>query len=248
MKIFILICFLLIITVFFFSSCQPKYEEKDGKIYYKWIHGGNMTRESELIVNADAGTFVILKESNLFCLAKDKNHVYKNASVLKFADPKTFEQIKDYYWKDKSYVYVLGGTGDDNRLIEADPKSFNWINDQWSKDNENVFYGSNQVMNANAKSFVVIDEHWGKDDHFFYHESFKIDSLDYNSAEIVSASYIKDKDNVFYENKIVKDANPKTFVGGTYNSGYDDKYQFDFDKNKGPVTEEFKKTIDKQIK
>ena len=248
MKIYFIIGFILVITALFFSSCQPKYEEKDGKIYYKWIHGGNMTKESDLLKGADATTFETLHESNLFCLGKDKNHVYKNSAILNFADPKTFEQIKDYYWKDKGYVYVLGGTGHDDRLIDADPKSFNLISDQWSKDYKNVFHGSNKVMDAHAKTFVVIDAHWGKDDQFYYHESLKIDSLDYNSAEIVSASYIKDKNSVFYENKRVKDANPKTFVAGKYNSGYDDKYQFDFDKNKGPVTEEFKKTIDKQTK
>jgi hypothetical protein len=35
------------------TSCHSGYEEKDGKIYYNWIHGGNWTRKNTLLKDAN---------------------------------------------------------------------------------------------------------------------------------------------------------------------------------------------------
>ena len=42
-------------------SCNLGYEVKDCKVYYKWIHGGNMSKEITLVEDADAETFEVIK-------------------------------------------------------------------------------------------------------------------------------------------------------------------------------------------
>lgn len=239
MKLIIFGCLLLLIVSFFFTSCQPKYEEKDGKVYYKWYHGGTMQKVSDLLPEADAATFETIKKSTLFSLGKDKNHVFKDAKILLYADPKTFECIKEPYWKDKTQLFILSYSTADCRLLNADPSTFKVLQKPWSKDKNQVFYSSYPVKDALAASFVPLTENYGKDAlHYFYNQTI-IDGLDYKSAVILSNEYIKDKQHVYYTDKEIKGANPKTFKAGQYATGYDDKYSYNFDKNSGPITEEF---------
>lgn len=245
---YIFIPLTLLVTI---TSCNSGYEKKDGKIYYNWIHGGNWTRENTLVKNADAETFEAVDNNINFHLGKDKKYVFKDASILEYGDPITFEQVKEYYWKDKSNVYLLQFGGTDCRIKDADPKTFKVIKDyHWTLDKNNVFYQFDKLLNVNPNKFVAIDEEWGKDDRFYFYHHLRIDSLDYKTAEIVSPYYIKDQYSVFFHDTIVKDANPKTFkADGVGSFGHDDKFMFNWEKNEGPITQEYKNTyIDNEKK
>jgi len=255
---FILLLLTLSVTL---TSCHSGYEEKDGKIYYKWIHGGNWTRESTLLEDADAETFEAIDNHINVHLGKDKNHVYKDASIIEHADPRTFEQVKEYYWKDKSNVYLIQYGGTDCRIKNADPKSFKVLKDyNWSLDNNNVYYDFEKLKDVNPKTFIALNEKWGKDNRYYYYQNQRLDSLDYKTAEIVIAyfgdeparpsDYIKDAKNVYFQNTLVKDANPKTFkADGVGSFGHDDKFMFNWEKNEGSITEEYNKTyIDNEKK
>lgn len=234
----------LILFTFLLTSCQSGYEEEQGKIYYKWIHGGNWTMEKTLIKEADASSFTTIKNNLNMHLGKDRNHVFKNASLLDHVDPDTFKQVDGYYWKDKNYVYLLQFGGTDCRIKSSDPETFiTFKGYNWAKDKNNIYFEFNKLSEANTESFVVIDADWGKDDGFYYYHDLRLDSLHYNSAEVVSPYYIKDKNNVFFRNKLVKGANPKTFkVDGVGSFGHDDKNMFDWEKNKGPITKQYRRT------
>ena len=243
------------------TSCHSGYEEMDGKIYYKWIHGGNWTRENTLLKDADAETFETINNNINVNLGKDKNHVFKDASILEYADPNTFKQVKEYYWKDKNNVYLIQFGGTDCRIKDSDPKSFKVLKDyNWALDNNNVYYDLEKLHVVNPKTFVALNEKWGKDNKYYYYKNQRIDSLDYEKAEIVIAyfgneparpsDYIKDKKNVYFQNILVNDANPKTFkADGAGSFGHDDKYMFNWEKNEGPITEQYKQTyIDNEKK
>lgn len=243
--------FILLTLVLALTSCHSGYEEKDGKIYYKWIHGGNWTRENTLLKDADTETFEAIDNNINVHLGKDKNYVFKDAAKLEYADPNTFEQVKEYYWMDKNNVYLLQFGGTDCRIKDADPKTFKVLKDyHWTHDRNNVFYKFDKLINVNPDKFVAIDEEWGKDDSFYYYHNLRVDSLDYKTAEIVSPYYIKDQYRVFFQDTIVKDPNPKTFkADGVGSFGHDDKYMFDWEKNEGPITEQYRKTyIDNEKK
>ncbi|CAH0335208.1 hypothetical protein FVB9288_00841 [Flavobacterium sp. CECT 9288] len=253
--------FILLIFTISLTSCHSGYEEKDGKIYFKWIHGGNWTRENALVKGADAETFETIDNDINIHLGKDKNHVYKDASILEHADPKTFEQVKEYYWKDRKNVYLLQFGGTDCRIKNVDPKTFKVLKDNnWTLDKNNVYYEFEKLNAVNPKTFVQLNEIWGKDNQYYYFKNLRLDALDYESAEIVIAyfmdepaspsEYIKDKENVYFQNKIVKGANPKTFkADGVGSFGHDDKFMFNCEKNEGPITVEYKQTyIDSENK
>jgi hypothetical protein len=244
--------FLLIL--FFLTGCHSGYEEKDGKVYHKWIHGGNWTKEYSLMEEADATSFTTIKHDLNIDLGKDKNHVYKDGSIIGQANPSTFEQVKEYYWKDAHHVFLLQFGGTNCVIQNADPRTFQVIdNNLWAKDNVNIYYGFDKLSDVNTEEFVANNEEWGNDKSYYFYHNLRLDSLDYESAEIVNSyfmeepartsDYIKDKNHVFFQNRLVKDANPLTFVAdgiGTF--GHDDTYMFDWEKNVGPITEQYRKT------
>lgn len=207
------------------------------------MHGGNWTKENALLKDADAGTFETINNNINVHLGKDKNHVFKNASMLEYADPKTFEQVKGYYWKDKDNVYLLQFGGTDCRIKNADPKTFKVIKGyHWTIDKDNVYYQFDQLPSVNSAKFIAIDGEWGKNDRFYFYHNSRVDSLDYSTAEIVSPYYIKDKNKVFFQDTIVMDADPKTFkADGIGSFGHDDKYMFVWEKNKGLITKQYRK-------
>lgn len=233
----------------FISSCTG-YTKKDGKVYLRHSKILQKIGVNYLEVkNADYETFKVINNNLKIDLALDKNYVFINTSILELADPNTFEQIKGYYWKDKKNVYLLSHW--EPRIIDADPKTFEvFNNDIWSKDKNHIYYKVCKVIEVESKSFVPIDEDWGKDDSFYYHQNLKLYSLDYKSAKILNSNYIKDKNSVFFCGtfaKLVKDANPKTFKADVSWLGHDDKYMFEWEENKGPITEQYKRRyIDKK--
>lgn len=220
------------------------YKEKNGKIYHLWVHGGNWSKEFSLVEEADPSTFNTIKHGLNIDLGKDSKNVYVNASVLDGADPNSFEQVKDYFWKDKNNVYLLQYGTQRQQIDEADPSTFEVLGDfDWSKDNYNVYYRFYKLPQAMPSDFTVLSENWGKDQYFFYYNSEPLDSLDHSSAEIISEYYIKDKSRVYYRNEIVTGANPETFVAdGVGSFGHDDKNMFSGADNKGPITENYKNT------
>ena len=236
------------LIIIFLTSCSG-YTKKDGRVYLRSSNEASIGIKYTEVENADYETFKIINHNLNIDLAKDKKHVFKGASILEKADPNTFEQVKEYYWKDKNLVYLLRFGGTECKIQNADPKTFTVIKAYlWSKDKNNVYYELDKLTDINPKAFIAIDEDWGKDDSFYYYHNLRLDSLDYKTAEIVSPNYIKDKRRVFFENILVNDANPKTFKpDGIGSFGHDDKFMFDWEKNVGPITVQYKKTyIDKK--
>ncbi|MCG9793814.1 DKNYY domain-containing protein [Flavobacterium algicola] len=242
----------------FISSCTG-YTKKDGKVYLRSSNEARIGVNYAEVKNADYETFKVIDHNLNIDLALDKNHVFIDTSILENADPKTFGHVKDYYWKDKKNVYLLQFGRTDARIMGAEPTTFKVIKDLlWSLDKNNVYYEFDKLEKVTPHLFVAIDENWGKDNRYYYYQTLRVDSLDYESAEIIKSyfmnepakpsKYIKDKNHVFFHNKLVKDANSKTFkADGVGWFGHDDKYMFDEEKNKGLLTTEYKKTyIDKK--
>ena len=227
----------------FYPTNHEGYVEFEGKIYHKWVHGGNWTKEYSLVEGADAATFSTIEHDLKIDLGKDKNNVYADAYLIDNSDPKSFVQVKDYFWKDKNNVYLLQYGFENVILPGADPSTFEvFENYDWSRDAKHVYFKFDTVNIKNPIEFIAIDKDWGKDKNYYYHNQDRIDSLDYSTAEIVSGYYIKDKYHVFFGNVIVEGANPKTFEAeGMGSFGHDDKNMFDWGKNDGPITEEYRK-------
>ena len=184
-------------TVVLLTSCSG-YSKKDGKVYLRSSNEARLGVAYTEIKEADHETFKVIKNDQHLNLAKDKNHVFKGASILEHAEPNSFEQIKGYYWKDHKNVYLLQYGDTDCRIPNADPASFEVINGyQWAKDKDHAYYEFDKLDDMEPKAFKAIDEDWGKNEHSYYYHNLRVDSLDYHTAEIVSPYYIKDRNSVF---------------------------------------------------
>lgn len=234
--------FLLGLISIVLTSCSG-YTKKDGKVYLRSSNEARIGVRYLEVENADYSSFEVINHNTNLDLAKDKNHVFVGISILADADPSTFKQIKKYYWKDKKHVYLLQFGVNDSKIKQADVRTFDVIENLWAKDKNHVYHKFEKLDGVAPNEFEVIDKDWGKDNSFFYWHELRIDSLDYTSAKILSPYYIKDRNNVYYRNQLVEGANPSAFVpDGIGWFGHDDKNMYDREKNKGPITEQYRKT------
>lgn len=115
------------------------------------------------------------------------------------------------YSKDKSRVFYFHGNSDGgNRVIadKADPATFKRLCEyRWGIDKDNVFYKGDILEGLNIKNLRIL---------------FPPDTSD------PFIWYIKDDKNVFFENKIVPGADPKTFkiVSGQEWDAEDKNYKY----------------------
>lgn len=232
---------ILSLCCFLLTACND-YQIKDGKVYYKWFHGGALEYRTHLVENADAETFRSIPNKEGMEFAKDKNSVFLRGRLLKNADPNSFEQLHEYYWKDKNNVYLFAFG---EALVEdANPNTFSVLKEYWAADKHHIFHQQYKMEGINKATFVPIDEFWAKDDKYYYHKTTRLDLLDYASAEVVSKYYIKDKNGVYLKTgEKLPNANPNSFVAFIHtNAGYDDQFMFSGAKNEGIITEEYRKT------
>jgi hypothetical protein len=234
---------IFIISFFYLVGCSG-YTKKDGKIFLRSSNEANIGVNYSELIGVDYKTFTEIENNTNIYIAKDKNYVFIDASILKGADPKSFEQIKEYYWRDKRNVFLLRFGGDECQIESADASTFILLDDNlWAKDKNNIYYGFKKLNFVNKDKFTVINEIWGKDDKTFYWQELKLDSVNYKTAKIISLDYIKDNNRVFFHNELVVGCDASTFVTkGVGSFGHDKKNMFSGIENEGPITEEYRKT------
>ena len=234
--------FFLSVSIFTIFGCSG-YTKKDGKVFLRNSDEAHIGVKYIELKKADYKTFIEIENNTNLYLAKDKRYIYVDGSILIGADPRTFKQIKEYYWKDKNYVYLLGYGNEVSKINSADISSFYLLdNNLWAKDKKSIFYGSEKLEFVNRDKFIVINENWGKDDKYFYWQNLKLESIDFKTAEILNLNFIKDKYNVFFHNEIVIGCDASTFrTDGIGYNGHDNKNMFDGTTNLGPITDEYRK-------
>lgn len=239
------------LIIYSLSSCSS-YTKEDGKVYLRESNEAQFGVKNYKVKGADYESFEVINNDLGIDLAKDKNHVFISIFILKHADPNSFRSIKEYYWRDHKHVFLLG-TKQDCMIEDADPNSFKVLLDNyWAVDHKNVFHEFNKLHGANSEAFTPINKHWGKDNQYYFYHQFRLDSLDYESAQIVISNYphnppfiseyIKDKTKVYFRNRLVKGADPLTFKAvGVGSAGYDSKYMYDWKKNMGTISSDFRR-------
>lgn len=130
---------------------------------------------------ADPETFQLLRSSNNFNYAKDKNKIYfwflDECKEIYWIDYNTFQDLWNSYAKDKNNVYRLG------TVIEwANPETFQVLSEKYTKDKNNVYRFGDIMKWADPETF-----------------------------EILKWEYAKDKNNVYLSGEPMKWTDPKTF-------------------------------------
>ena len=142
----------------------------------------------------------------------------ENEAIL--TNPKTFEKITDWYYKDKNFVYRKNdgmqppGEYKPFSILTDSLDAFEIINDTYSKDDNNIFYSSIIIEDADIESFQIVDYPYSKDNNNVYIHSKLLEGADAQSFSIVKSGYFaKDKNFVYdMEGEIIEDADPATFV------------------------------------
>ncbi|MBQ6204834.1 MAG: DKNYY domain-containing protein [Prevotella sp.] len=166
----------------------------------------------------DPSTFIRINEA----FAKDINHVYFYNEILKDADPKSFRTLDEDYSADSQHVWYR------EDIIEgADPKTFVApeksnsleISLALAHDDHDYYSQNNPLHVADMAGFKRIDGSWAVDRLNVYFIGIEaeigkdiVPIGDYTTFRVLNHLYAADAKNVYYKNKIVEGADPKTFV------------------------------------
>jgi len=129
--------------------------------------------------------------------------------VLENVDPKTFEIVDDYFFKDKYHVcffetyrlsqdYFMSKRKRYLHLEKADPASFESLGDGYAKDKSTAWYLDKAFKVDDLESLTVLNHHFVKDNKTAYLERRPIAGSDGKTFELISDHYAKDSKKYYY--------------------------------------------------
>lgn len=217
------------------------YVKENGKVYYSdLIRRYTQTPDLIEIKDVDFDTFETIdthtpKEE----FAKDKDHIFFAGKIADI-DKNTFEEISDFYFKDKNFVYYVERVGISYTLkrVDADVVSFKVFVasglDSYTLDKNNVYYNGEIIKGVKPDSFGFVStpeevsrmggkggpdmtKFYIKDsDHIIYRGKIVYGADVKSFSTIYTGGYFqeygKDKSHVYYQNSLIDDADPNTFV------------------------------------
>ena len=188
----------------------------------------------QMVDGADPDSLRRVSSGNQFygTFLKDKNHVYfmpiaLGISIVKDADPLTFEIMKGLYAKDKKHVFALHCFDYESRcgerlsiIQDADPASFIVFNENYAKDKNYVYSYSDKyfrpefydmfyvakIYEADLKSFVPLSEYFAKDSKHIFFKDQLISGAEMSSFVIVGDDSPSSR-NPKYSSSYAKDNN-----------------------------------------
>jgi hypothetical protein len=192
--------------------------------------------QGNLIKSSDINTFEVLNKE----YTKDKNGVYRYGKIIGKVDTNSFQVLNNLYLKDKNGIYLNNGPHY-NRIINlnnVDSESFEVIGgvgSSYAHDKNNLYRKGIKIRNHNSAdqykiigdSFIIINQNLI---YYYYDKVKNIDPLTFKLIGI-SGSYLytKDKDNLYYQDEILKLADPQTFhyINYGYSKDKDNVYYQD---------------------
>ena len=183
---------------------------------------------SLVIKGADPKTYEVV--NNHMNWARDKDHYFYADDII-HADRKTLTFVNDYFLKDKDSVYVSPNIGD-FKSVMVNPGDVKAINKYYMRIGSTIYYppfqqGSTSVTKSfnTIQTIRVLDQDIicvNNKTILFRGKSFKYDNVDAASFQLFPIDekndvytgnpYSKDKNNVYYNQEIILDADVKTFV------------------------------------
>lgn len=213
---------IIVFTISILTSCRRGYKIENGKVYYEYWNEGS-GQGKQLIKQADAKTF---QELNFDCdcdfeFGKDKNHLFINGEIIKNIDPKTFQFIGNYIFRDKDSAYFFGFYDNlNNCLIKGiNPNKINLLKYPWAKAGNILIHGNDTISIDDINKFIPLDDDWGKTKKYIINKNQIVFGANIETFKIISSFEGKDK-NYNYEFGFI---NEDEFKKTSYKT-------FDFDK------------------
>lgn len=166
----------------------------------------------------DPATFERLNES----FAKDINHVYFYNEILEDANPKTFRALDEDYSADSRHVWyrkdIIEGANPQTFVAPEKNNSLD-ISIDLAHDDHDYYNQNNPLHVADMGSFKRIDGSWAVDRQNVYYIGLEaeigkdiVPIGDFRTFRVLNDFYAADAKYVYYKNKVVEGADPKTFV------------------------------------
>lgn len=177
---------------------------------YQVYHGQKPVKGS------DPGSFIILDQF----FAKDNKQAYyytfpsEGGVIPIVCNSASFTLLEYPYSKDANSVFYI-----DAIMDGVDASTFSILGSAYSKDKNLVYHNDKKLSGADAASFMVLakdeamseDDHYGKDKAGIYWKDKKFGLADPGSFKVLGNGYTVDDRQVFYNTKVVKDADPVSF-------------------------------------
>jgi len=192
------------------------------RIIFK-IRGSDVYYNDEHIPHIKSTNFIRISDH----VGKDNKKVYWGAEVIKGADAKTFEFLaRDHFYRDKKRVFYLG-----QRIPDADPDTFKVFHcargmtqfGYYAKDAANAYYihtfriiRVKKIYTRDLEGFWGLDDQYAVDNVYVYGRGVKRENSDPDNLQELGHGYWGDKNNIYYDGKILAGADPETFrvIGG----------------------------------
>ncbi|WP_299247943.1 DKNYY domain-containing protein [uncultured Aquimarina sp.] len=174
----------------------------------------------EVLEGADAQTY----EQLSYDFAKDKNFIYRNNEKCTAVDRESFEIINDQFCKDFRGVYHYQYGRPLSKIDGANVSEIVSLTYSCIRDDKNVYFflsyrGSEYVEEIiklpfkNSEEIRFFSDYSSliKIDNNIYYHGLIIDGVDASTFEELKYGYTKDKDHVFFNWKIIEEADVNTF-------------------------------------
>lgn len=207
----------LIFTISILTSCRRGYKVEGDKVYYEtWNEGSGQNKK--IIEQADAKTFqeLILKNDGDFDFGKDKNHLFINGELINNIDPKTFNYIGNYIFRDKDYAYFFGSKLNESIIKGVNPNRIKLIKYPWARADNFLIHGQDIIYLDDINDFIPIDEDWGKTKKYVINANQILYDADVSTFKVTSSFQGKDK-NFNYEFGAISEDDFKKVSFKTFN-------------------------------
>lgn len=169
------------------------------------------------VAQADPATYRLIGSD----FARDKAHVFYGGQLVPVKDAASFEVLEYGFTKDRIRAY--------HKLVEisgSDGATFVALNLHYAKDKSRVYFArlteTGVIKNADVESFKVLDDGYATDRLQAYHGGAVISRDNAASLEYLSMGYAKTARQVFYQGKLVPDADAPSFARvEKFNDAYD---------------------------
>lgn len=193
------------------------YESLANEYECRWSRDKNNYYRDEEKVNVDRESFVLINRY----FSKDKHKTYVDFSERFFPifnDSKNISKITSEYIKKNNNIYFVSKDG----VIHIKKNKFKKIKNIRILNKDIICINTTVLVDGkkfkyskvDAKSFKIFGRNTGrfsKDTNHVFYDQLIIKKADPKTFKILDYDYGKDSKNVFYENKLLKDADVSSF-------------------------------------
>lgn len=205
--------------VFHYDTIMSKASPASFKVhsYYLTEDANDFYWNGSPVYVVDKNSFTVLGDINDYktCWAKDKQHAYyMGYQPVPLADYESFKPLKpskryysSAYATDKYNVYFK-----DSIIHGADPETFQQIDFYVGQDKYRTYYKWHATKIKDFNKLSKINQLYTDGTSIYDHNLIQLNNVDISSfRNIDNTNWYTDKNNVWWQGIIVKDADPNTF-------------------------------------